>query len=231
MFNSPNSDARTLQCPYCKSYSKQQWYNVAKGVMSKKGLDYYEGFVPELLLSVCPQCNRYTLWLNDKMILPPMSIAPWPSERMPLNIKEDFLEARTVLAASPKAASALLRICLQNLMTHLGEKGRNIELDIANLARKGLPNNFISAMLAARVIGPTAVPPGKINSSDDVETAMTLFNLINMMSESTIQRQRKTNQLYPKTPGKRRKVKEKPIPKKNPIKKREIIPTPTILYR
>jgi len=230
MFNSPNSVARTLQCPYCRSYSKQQWYNIAKGILSKKGLDYYEGFVPELHLSVCPQCNRYALWLNDKMILPPLSIAPWPSERMPLNIKEDYLEARTILAASPKAASALLRMSLQNLMAHLGEKSKNIELDVANLARKGLPNNFISAMLAARVIGPAAVSPGKINSSDDVETAMTLFNLINMMSESTIQRQRETTQLYPKTPGKRR-IKKKPTPRKNLVKKREIIPTPTILYR
>ena len=230
MFNSPNPVTRTLQCPYCRSHSKQQWYNIAKGIMSKKGLDYYEGFIPELHLSICQQCNKYTLWLNDKMILPPLSIAPWPSERMSLNIKEDYLEARTVLPASPKAASALLRMNLQNLMTHLGEKSKNIELDIANLARKGLPNNFISAMLAARVIGPAAVPPGKISPSDDVETAMTLFNLINMMSELTIQRKRETSQLYPKTPGKRR-INKKPTPRRNPSKKREIIPTPTILYR
>ena len=198
--------------------------------MSKKGLDYYEGFIPELHLSVCPQCNRYSLWLSDKMIHPTVSIAPWPSEKMPSNTKEDYLEARTVLPASPKAASALLRMNLQNLMTHLGEKSKNIELDIANLARKGLPNNFISAMLAARVIGPAAVPPGKISPSDDVETAMTLFNLINMMSELTIQRKRETSQLYPKTPGKRR-INKKPTPRRNPSKKREIIPTPTILYR
>ncbi len=164
------------------------------------------------------------------MIHPRVSIAPWPSERMPLNIKEDFIEARTVVGTSPKAACALLRLCLQKLMIYLGEKGKNIELDIANLTRKGLPHNFISTMLDARVIGPMTVPPGKISPSDDIETAMTLFNLINMMIESTIPRQREISQLYPES-AKKRKVKKNPIPKKNPIKKREIIPTPTILYR
>jgi len=230
MFNSPNSGAHSLQCPYCRSFSKQQWYNVAKGVMSKKGLDYYEGFVPELHLSICPQCNRYSLWLNDKMIHPPMSIAPWSSERMPKSMKEDFLEARAVVATSPRAASALLRLCLQKLMIYLGEKGKNIELDVANLTKKGMPPNFISTMLDARVIGPMAVPPGKISPSDDVEAAMKLFNLVNMMLESTIQRHRGISQLYPKS-AKKRKVKKKLSPKENPIKKREIIPTPTILYR
>src|SRR4030042_5468530 len=109
MFNSQNFRAHTFQCPYCGGYAKQKWYNVAKGVMSEKGLDYYEGFIPELRLSICPQCNRYALWLNDTILHPALSNAPWPSETMPLTIKEDFLEARTVATTSPKAASALLR--------------------------------------------------------------------------------------------------------------------------
>lgn len=230
MLNSPNSGAPPLQCPYCKSYSKQQWYNVVKGVMSKKGLDYYEGFIPDLHLSICPQCNRYSLWLNDKILHPPMFTAPLPSERMPKSVREDFLEARTVVANSPKAASALLRLCLQKTMICLGEKGKNIELDIANLKRKGMPCNFISTMLDTRVIGSMAVPPGKISPSDDVETAMKLFNLVNKMIVSTIQHQRGIRKLHLKN-AKKRRVSKKLTPKENPIKKREIIPTPTILYR
>jgi Domain of unknown function (DUF4145) len=230
MFNSPSFKATAFQCPYCRRHAKQEWYNVAKGVMSKKGLDYYEGFISELHLSVCVQCNRYVLWLNDTIIHPALSIAPWPSEDVPLNIKEDFLEARIVATTSPRAACALLRLCLQKLMIHLGENGKNIELNIVNLVKKGLPNKFSAALLAVRAIGPGAEQPGKINLRDDVETAMALFSLINRIVESIASRQREINRLYPRLP-KKKSARKRQRQKKTQIKKREIIPTPTILYR
>jgi hypothetical protein len=229
--------AHAFHCPHCGVYAKQDWYNIAKGVISEKGLDYYEGFIPDLRLSSCTKCSRYALWLNEKIIYPALSIAPWPIEDMPLSVKEDFMEARGIVNTSPKAAAALLRMCLQKLMSCLGESGRNAELDIYGLIRKGLPSKFRDALWAVRVIGPGAIPPGEISVKDDVDTAVALFNLINMIVEATISQQRKVNQLYttlpnPKPPQKKRTRKKTKKPKRpRQPGKREIIPKPTILYR
>jgi hypothetical protein len=224
-----------FQCPHCGISTKHKWYNLAKGVISENGISYYEGFIPDLYMSLCSQCNRYALWLNEKIIYPALSFAPWPTEDMPLDIKDAFLEARSVATASPKAASALLRLCLQNLMTHLGESGKNLELDISNLIKKGLPKKVRVALWAVRVIGFDAVKPGEINFKDDVDTAAALFNLINMIVEATISQQKKVNQLYTTLPtpksGRRKKRTRKKKKTRKPKKKEEIVPKPTILYR
>jgi hypothetical protein len=222
--------ANAFHCPHCGVYAKQEWYNVAKGAVSPKGLDYYEGFVPDLYLSLCSICRRYALWLNDKIIYPTPSIAPWPIEDMPLNVKEDFLEARSIINTSPKAASAVLRLCLQKLMCYLGETGRNMELAVSSLIKRGLPERFRDALWAVRVIGVDAVPPGQISLADDMETAIALFNLINMVVDSTISQPRKVNRMYITLP------KPKPLRKRQPRKKTrkkkdDVILKPTILYR
>ena len=223
--------ARAFHCPHCGVYTRQDWYNVAKGAISEKGLDYYEGFVSDLYLSQCSQCKRNALWLNDKILYPTLSIAPWPTEDMPLNVKEDFLEARNIVNSSPKAASAILRLSLQKLMFSLGESGKNMETDINNLIRKGLPERFRDALWAVRAIGKDAVAPGEINALDDLDTASALFNLVNTVIEATISQQKKVNQLYTTLPS------PKPI-RKRQVRKRarkprkdDVLLKPTILYR
>lgn len=223
--------ANVFHCPHCGVYAKQDWYNIAKGKISEKGLDYYEGFISDLYLSLCSQCNRYSLWLNDKIIYPTLSIAPWPIEDMPLNVKDDFLEARAIANTSPKAAAALLRLCLQKLMSYLGENSKNLELDVSNLIKKGLPEKFRDALWAVRVIGVDAVRPGEISLKDDVDTAVALFNLINMIVESTISQQRRVSQLYTTLPNQGPVRKRQTRKKSRKSKKREVIPKPTILYR
>lgn len=227
----------TFRCPQCGTYTNQEWYNLAKGIVSETGLNYYEGFIEGLKASFCSICGKYALWLNNKIIHPITSIAPLPTEYMPLTIKDSFQEARSILSASPKAACTLLRMGIQRLMIYLGQSGQNIELDISNLIRKGLPVTFLDALWAVRVTGPEAVNPNEIDPKDDVDTAIALFNLTNMLVESTISQQRKVNRLYttmpkpqptPKQPKRKRKTRKTKKPR---TKKREIIPKPTLLYR
>jgi hypothetical protein len=76
-----------------------------------------------LTLSQCKNCKRYTVWINEKVIYPVSSYAPFPLEDMPEEIKAYFLEARNIVEASPRSAAALLRMALQKLIWYLGEGG------------------------------------------------------------------------------------------------------------
>lgn len=227
--------ADVFHCPHCRAYTKQEWYNAAKGHLSDKGVGYYEGFLENLFLSVCSRCRKYTLWLDEKMIYPVSSVAPWPIEDMPANVKDDYLEGRNVVNASPRAAAALLRLALQKLMVHLGESGKSLDEDLADLTRKGLPKKIRGALDAVRVVGNDAVHPGEINSKDDTYTAIALFNLLNMIVEVMISQPKKVNDLCTKLPNSTmkpvRKSNKKGAGARRRTKKWEPIPKPTILYR
>jgi len=225
--------AKAFSCPHCGTNTKHKWYYLAKGGITEKGFNYYVGFVPDLNFGLCAQCNNFTLWLNEKLIYPSLSLAPKPTEDMPISVKKTFLEARKIVESSPRAASALLRLSIQKLIKHLGEKSRNLETAVSNLIEKGLSNKFYDALLAVRILGKKAVKPGVINSKDDINTAIALFILVNMLVESTISQQRKVNQLYTSLPKPKPVKRKKRIQRKKTttIKKRAIIPKPTILYR
>jgi hypothetical protein len=225
--------AKAFSCPHCGTNTKHKWYYLAKGGITEKGFNYYVGFVPDLNFGLCVQCNNFTLWLNEKLIYPSLFLAPKPTEDMPISVKKTFLEARKIVEGSPRAASALLRLSIQKLIKHLGEKSRNLETAVSNLIEKGLSNKFYDALLAVRILGKKAVKPGVINSKDDINTAIALFILVNMLVESTISQQRKVNQLYTSLPKPKPVKRKKRIQRKKTttIKKRAIIPKPTILYR
>jgi hypothetical protein len=65
---------------------------------------------------------------------------------------EDFEEAAAVLNKSPRAAAALIRICIQNMMPLLKETGKNLDENISSLVRKGLEVEIQQAMDVLQVI-------------------------------------------------------------------------------
>ena len=201
--------ADAFRCPHCRTYAKQEWYDVARGHLSEEGVGYYEGFLMDLHLSFCSRCGKYTLWADGRMVYPVSSIAPLPVENMPDSVKEDFLEGRNVVNASPRAAAALLRTALLKLMIHLGEGGENLDDDIANLVRKGLPKKIQKALTAVRFIGSDAIRPGEIDSRDNTYTAVALFDLLNMIVEVMISQPKKVSELYGKLPSSKKRTTKK----------------------
>ena len=130
------------------------------------------------------------------MVYPTAGAAPHPNIDLPDDIKKDFEEARNIIELSPKGAAALLRLVVQKLCKHLGEKGDNIDDDIGNLVQKGLPEKMHTALKSVRVIGNNAVHPGQIDIADDRATAFKLFGFVNIISAIFITQPKQIDDYY-----------------------------------
>jgi len=91
-------------------------------------------------------------------------------------------------------------------MVQLGEKGENINHDIASLVEKGLPVEIQQALDIVRVIGNNAVHPGELDIKDDLPTALSLFELLNQIAESMISQPKRIKELYAQLPESQRKA-------------------------
>lgn len=134
------------------------------------------------------------------MIVPSSAPVPLPHSDLPEDCSFDYSEARDIASRSPRAAAALLRLTLQKLLIHLGESGKNLNDDIANLVSKGLPAIVQRALDVCRVVGNNAVHPGEIDLDDTPEIAHSLFELMNFIVEDRIARPKQVDSLYAQLP-------------------------------
>ena len=160
--------------------------------------------VSNIFLSVCFACSKISIWVHDNLIFPSQRHGPPPNQDLTDAIKKIYEEASSILQLSPRGASALLRLCIQHLCIHLGEKGENLNTDIGNLVAKGLDIKIQRALDIVRVIGNESVHPGEINLNDDPETASRLFDLVNLIVESMISRTKRLDEMYENLPAGKR---------------------------
>ncbi len=123
-----------------------------------------------------------------------------PHPDLPENCVPEYMEARNVAGDSPRAAAALLRLCVQKLLVDLGGKGKNIDEDIGALVGKGLPVQVQQALDVCRVVGNNAVHPGEIVLNDDPDFVGQLFDLINYIVSQTIEREKQLHALIGRLP-------------------------------
>lgn len=194
----PAYEENKFHCPYCNVYASQNWRNALQSDFRGHTV------IANLTISICEHCNRTTIWHEKNLMVPESSIAPLPHEDLPENEKIDYLEARLIVNKSPRGAAALLRLCLQKLLKSLGEKGKNINDDIASMVAKGLPIEVQQALDTLRVVGNDAVHPGELDIRDDQETAIHLFELINFLVQERITRPKIINSFYQKLPQAKR---------------------------
>ena len=156
----------------------------------------YEGVLENYYFAHCQHCKEYKVWVNEKLVYPLSGIAPLANPDMPADVKQDYEEARNILALSPRGAAALLRLAIQRLCKHLGESGENINKDISELVKKGLPQKLQQALDSVRVIGNNAVHPGQIDLKDDVDTSLRLFVFINVICDNQITQPKTIDEFY-----------------------------------
>jgi hypothetical protein len=119
---------------------------------------------------------------------------------MPADVRETYEEARQVQPTSTRSAAALLRLSIQQLMPHLGQKGKDLNADIGKLVENGLPPMIQQSLDSVRVIGNNAVHPGEINLNDNPEVASILFRLVNLIVEKMIKEPRELKEIYESLP-------------------------------
>jgi hypothetical protein len=188
----PNFGITAFNCPMCGAYSNQHWY--ITGLY--KNHAGYIGTVKDYNIANCQHCNGFSIWVNKKLIYPFSGTAPLPNSDMPEDVKLDYEEARNIMTTSPRGAAALLRLAIQKLCKCLGESGENINIDIKELVKKGLPQKLQQALDSLRVIGNNAVHPGQIDIKDDIDTAHKLFVFINVICDNQITQPKTIDEFY-----------------------------------
>jgi hypothetical protein len=111
------------------------------------------------------------------------------------------MEARSILAASPRGAAALLRLVVQKLCAFLGEKGKYIDDDIASLVKKGLDPLVQQSLDVVRVVGNEAVHPGSLDLRDNQAIALRLFDLVNIIAQQMISHPKSVREMFDKLPA------------------------------
>lgn len=198
-YQEPKFEKTSFNCPFCNAFANQIWRNVH--YYTTGGLKSLE----ETYICICTHCKNYSIWYEQKMIHPDFQGVEPSNDDLSDDIKADYQEASSILQKSPRGAAALLRLAIQKLCIQLGEKGKDINTDIGNLAENGLPQRVQQSLDSLRVIGNEAVHPGQMDLRDDVETASALFKLLNFIAEKMITEPKEIETIYNKIPDAKKK--------------------------
>lgn len=208
----PKLGEAAYHCPFCNVYARQLYAQLTTSITVNIGelvaqQDNFDEYLPkDWVVTKCERCTNIAFWHGENLVFPKRSIAPPCNEDLDPEIQADYREAADVLSDSPRAAAALLRLALQKLCKQLGEKGANINTDIASLVSKGLNPYVQKALDALRITGNNAVHPGEIDLSEKPERVIPLFGLVNFIAEKTLTERRQIDLLYGQLPEDARKA-------------------------
>lgn len=206
-FVSPALHLKAFNCPHCGAYAHMIWHDLYfnSNGWGRSKFRYVE----------CSSCKESNIWIITKitptthssvdtsghMIFPDSSNIALPSEDMPKDVKQDYIEAASIYQKSPRGAAALLRLGLQKLCKHLGAEGKNINTDISTLAQDDkISKQLIKAADIVRITGNNAVHPGTINDEDFDDIAIKLFDLLNIIVRQGITEPKEVDELFNKMP-------------------------------
>lgn len=188
VYIAPRPLVSSFTCAFCGVIAQQSWSDS----IYVRPYSWAEPEVSRLARCTCTHCKSESFWHLEEavQIYPTVSAAPMPHQDMPDECLADFHEARAVFGQSPRAAAALLRLCVEKLLATLAGKDQKIDLNIAALVARGVPRPIIDALDICRVFGNNAVHPGQIDLQEDPSLVGNLFELINFIVRETIEREK-----------------------------------------
>lgn len=193
----------SMYLTYCTSCSKKSVW--ARHPDYRRIIERLSGRIPKSgptdTLSTEPEDEPTVV----SLVYPRRSDAPPPNVDLPEDVAEDYKEASSVLALSPRSSAALLRLCLQKLCKHFGQPGKNIDKEIGALVLAGTLRQMIQkAMDTVRITGNESVHPGELNVTDDKDLALALFEFINLIADEAITQPKKVDAMYERMPESKR---------------------------
>lgn len=192
-YKSPIFKESSFNCSFCNAYARQTWHGLGHFDRGHISLE-------DASVCFCSHCGKYSIWHEEKIIYPNFSgIEPFNGD-LNEEVSDDYMEAAEIVQRSPRGAAALLRLAIQKLCIQLGEQGKDLNTDIGNLVKEGLPVRVQESLDSLRVIGNEAVHPGELDLRDDRETATSLFKLVNFIAEKMITEPKEIEAIYAKLP-------------------------------
>lgn len=191
----PRFRESAFHCPSCSVYANQTWlycYHSKEIFSSSDGRGAFISFdnqISQLEVAYCDHCRNLSFWVDQRLVCPSQTTAPYAHKDMPESILEYYNEAREISAASPRAAAALLRLAAKKLCEHLNEPEPNLNRAIGNLSKRGLPESIIKSLDTIRIVGNEGgAHEGQIDltGGDNKQIVDKLFWLINFIIEKTI---------------------------------------------
>lgn len=193
----PEIGKKAFTCPHCRAISLMHFHCIS--YFDKNVIGFNEGKQGGnswVQVATCENCAKHIVWVDDMYAYPDI-VAEEPNPDMPEELKQLYNEAGLIYNKSPRAACALLRLAIDRLCNELGEKDRDINKNIGELVKKGLPTDVQQALDVVRVVGNKAVHPGQIAFDvDDVGTATMLMRLLNMIVSRMISEPKEIAGLY-----------------------------------
>jgi hypothetical protein len=200
-YTPPEIDKDAFNCPYCEAYASQKWSNLKINKENSR-VSTPAPSVQGAKRSRCRNCRRYHIWVNGEMVYPKRSPAPLPADEIPNDVEGDYREARQVVSDSPKAAAALLRRAIEELIEYLlDEPEGHLYSDIETLAEENIIDDRIrKGFDTIRVSGNDYTHAGRIYPDDNRQKAIKLFELTNIIVRTTIAEDKLINELYEDIP-------------------------------
>ncbi len=178
----------SFDCPFCDVRSNQVWFYAGLGHKFYDEAISIHSSCDGLSFSVCQNrsCGKQALWCREKLVYPKVLLAPFPHQEMPEEVGVLYEEARNIANDSPRAAAALLRTAMEELLNNDEFEGKNLNEKIKKLL---LPEEMKGLFHTVRLVGNNALHRGTIDLTQELDSTSIvngLFELLNYITEVVI---------------------------------------------